>query len=83
MRLKAWRAQGILTQAELAEASGVSIHTIRGIEVGKHLPAPRTARALAAALGVNPLDIDEVAEAVRRGTERAEGKGLVGSSPTR
>jgi transcriptional regulator with XRE-family HTH domain len=66
MRLKAWRAQRLITQEGLAQSSGVSIHTIRGIEAGKHLPAVRTARRLAEALGVDPVEIDEVADAIEK-----------------
>ncbi len=79
MRLKAWRAQRLWTQQELANSSGVSIFTIRAIETGKNLLNLGTSRKLADALEADPADIDEVAEAI----ERASKKDLVGTSPTR
>ncbi len=79
MRLKAWRAQRLWTQQELADRSGVSIFTIRAIETGKNLPTLGTSRKLADALQAEPADIDEVAESI----ERASKKDLVGTSPTR
>jgi DNA-binding XRE family transcriptional regulator len=52
------RHRAFLTQAELAEQAGVSTSTIASIERGENPPRPSTARALAAALGVRPGDID-------------------------
>ena len=60
MKLRAWRAQRVLTAQQLAERAGVSAATIYAIERGRELPRPRTAQKLAAALAVDPMDIDEV-----------------------
>ena len=72
MRLKAWRAQRVMTQKDLADKSGVSFFTIQGLEQGKHLPSIRTAQKIAEALAVEPLEIDEVAEAMQRVREGKE-----------
>ena len=77
MRLKAWRAQRVMTQKDLADKSGVSFFTIQGLEQGKHLPSIRTARRLAEALQVEPLEIDEVAEAMQRLREGKEEASLL------
>lgn len=58
-RLRAVRERVALTQAELAEKSGVSRTTIATAEEGKNEPYPRTVRKLAAALGVKPADLME------------------------
>jgi transcriptional regulator with XRE-family HTH domain len=48
------------TQKELAEAAGVSIGTVRGIEHGYYKTVrPRVIRAISAALGVEPAAIIE------------------------
>jgi transcriptional regulator with XRE-family HTH domain len=53
MRVKHLREQFPLTQAELAEKSGVAVPTIKDIERGKtQQPHPRTVRALASILQV-------------------------------
>jgi transcriptional regulator with XRE-family HTH domain len=49
-----------LTQGELAAAAGVSVGTVRGIERNAYTTVrPRTIRALAEALGVDPATIAE------------------------
>lgn len=54
-KLKEARRRAMLTQGELAEASGVGITTIVRIERG-HIPEPRvsTLRKLATALDIQP-----------------------------
>jgi transcriptional regulator with XRE-family HTH domain len=48
------------TQKELAEAAGVSVGTVRGIEHGYYKSVrPRVMRAVAGALGVQPSDVVE------------------------
>jgi transcriptional regulator with XRE-family HTH domain len=48
------------TQKELAEAAGVSVGTVRGIEHGYYKSVrPRVMRAIAGALGVQPADVAE------------------------
>lgn len=46
--LKVWRAKQDLTQADLAEAVGVSRQTINAIEVGRYDPSLELAFKLAA-----------------------------------
>ena len=59
-RLAQWRRRGPWTQAELAAAAGVALSTLRAIEHGRHrTPHPRSIRALAAALGVDPAAVAE------------------------
>ncbi|HEY0496974.1 MAG TPA: tetratricopeptide repeat protein [Kutzneria sp.] len=57
--LRRRRLRAGLTQEELAERSGVSVRTIRGLETGSR-PNPRhtSLRQLAQALGVDRLDTD-------------------------
>jgi DNA-binding Xre family transcriptional regulator len=55
-----------MTQRELAEAAGVSEATIRVIEGGRAKTLrPRTMRAIAEVLGVQPADVDEFATSLR------------------
>ena len=56
-RLKHWRQQRALSQAELAKASGVSRASIMDIENHGRPAWPRTIRKLAAALHVKPDDL--------------------------
>jgi transcriptional regulator with XRE-family HTH domain len=55
-KLKELRAAGGLTQAQLAEASGVPLGTVRDYEQNKRDPLLSTAQRLARGLGVS-LDI--------------------------
>ena len=54
-RLKEHRERALLTQAELAERSGITEVTINRIENGRHEPRFATIRKLAAALDI-PAD---------------------------
>lgn len=58
-RLRALRVAHVLTQADLAELSGVGRATIARIELGTVTPHPRTIRALAAALDAVPASFVE------------------------
>jgi transcriptional regulator with XRE-family HTH domain len=52
-----------LTQVELAERAGVSLHTVKRLEGGhRKRPYPATRRRIAAALGVTITDVDELRE---------------------
>lgn len=51
-----WRVQRMLTQEELAKAAHVSPSSVRRGETGELLQL-KTARALAAALGIPPNDL--------------------------
>jgi DNA-binding XRE family transcriptional regulator len=53
-RLRMLRRRAVMTQRELAEASGVAQVTIAFIEAGRQEPRPRTIRKLARALAVKP-----------------------------
>lgn len=50
---EARRAKG-MTQAELAEASGISLRAISDLEAGKRIPRPSNLKALAEVLGHHP-----------------------------
>jgi len=52
------RLQKVLSQQELADAAKVGKSTVHEIERGHRVPHPRTRRALAAALGIEPNQID-------------------------
>ena len=74
-RLRRFRLERFLSQAELASRSGVHALTITRLEGGRTAPSTRTVRALVEVLGVE-LDVlassDEVAEADRRERRSAE-----------
>ena len=55
--LKRCRERALLTQAELAERSGVAEVTINRLERGRHEARFSTVRKLAAALGVEPDEL--------------------------
>lgn len=60
MALEQWRHRRPWTQKELAEAAGVSIGTVRGIEHGYYKTVrPRVIRAIAAALDLQPAEVVE------------------------
>ncbi len=56
--LKEVRLRQFLTQADLAQSSGIAETTICKLETGKHIPRISTMRRLARALGVLPGDIE-------------------------
>jgi transcriptional regulator with XRE-family HTH domain len=53
-KLKRLRTERALSLRELGARSGVAFDTIGRLELGKQDARPRTVRALAAALGVEP-----------------------------
>lgn len=55
--LRELRRRAALTQEALAEASGVSVRTIREVEAGRARPTPTTARLLATAMRLTPADL--------------------------
>jgi len=58
LRLRDWRAHRALSQADLAERSGVTKATIVNLEKVDHrTPHPRTVRRLAKALEVQPHEL--------------------------
>jgi transcriptional regulator with XRE-family HTH domain len=68
--LRRQRIEHFLSQSELARRAGIHAVTITRLEVGTTVPSMRTVRALAEALGIEPLDLaapEEVAEARRIG----------------
>jgi len=56
-RVRALRLERFLTQGELSELSGVGRATIARIEGGKTVPQARIIKAIARALGVEPMDL--------------------------
>ena len=67
MKLSEARTRRLLSVRRLAEAAGVAPATVYHIEHAKTSPSFRAIRDLSAALGMDPLDIDEFA-AVIEGT---------------
>ena len=67
MKLHEARARRLLSVRKLAEAAGVAPATIYHIEHGRTAPSFRAIRDISAALGMDPLDIEEFA-AVIEGT---------------
>ena len=58
--LKDLRQRQLMTQRELAQASGVGIATITRIEAGRVKPSLRTIRSLARALGMPPEEVRDI-----------------------
>ncbi len=57
-KLRAFRAQQVMTLGELSNESGVALNTIWRLESGYSKSArPSTIRKLAAALGVEPSEL--------------------------
>lgn len=72
-KLEQLRLAKPLTQRELAEAAGVSENTVWLIENGRSRnPRPRVMRAIAAALGVAPGDVDEFRPSLQLGLAEEE-----------
>jgi predicted ATPase/transcriptional regulator with XRE-family HTH domain len=66
-RLRQFRVQAGLSQAELAERANLSPATVTALERGvRSLPYPRTVEALAAALGLSAAESAELAIRARR-----------------
>lgn len=57
LRLRALRERHALSQRALAERSGVDHKTVSAAETGRRAPQPRTLRALAEALDVEPEEL--------------------------
>src|SRR5215467_3627649 len=73
------RAAG-LTQGQLASLSGVSRAAIRDLEQGRtHRPRPGSLARLAAALGLDATQADELAMLAREGGRPAAGAGRAGA----
>jgi DNA-binding XRE family transcriptional regulator len=69
--LRRLRVARYLSQADLAAKAGVSKPTIARIEGGDYVPYPRTVRALAAALEIDPSELVSAEEVARRGEAAA------------
>jgi transcriptional regulator with XRE-family HTH domain len=57
LRMRQFRRNAGLTQAQLAEKTGIHVNTIARLERGKHTPSHPTLRKLAEVLGVTVSDI--------------------------
>ena len=68
--LRELRSRRLLSIRDLADQAGVASGTIVRIEAGEPLPRFVTMRKIAAALGVEPGEIEEFARAIQA---RAEG----------
>jgi transcriptional regulator with XRE-family HTH domain len=62
--LRTLRLSKVLSQRDLAREAGVTQKTIVDLELGRIEPRLLTMRKLAAALGVEPLEIDEFRQAI-------------------
>ncbi len=58
--LKGLREKRLITQEELASASGLTVATVSRLERGKAKPTLKTIRRLAKALDVNPQNLREL-----------------------
>ena len=64
MKLMDLRNQRGLSQIALAELAGISNHTVMNIEKSYYRPTTETISAVAEALEVDPIDVDEFRAAV-------------------
>tara|TARA_R110002020_G_scaffold276044_1_gene491295 strand:+ start:408 stop:644 length:237 start_codon:yes stop_codon:yes gene_type:complete len=64
MKLMDLRNQRGLSQVALAELAGISNHTVMNIEKSYYRPTTETISAVAEALEVDPMDVDEFRAAV-------------------
>jgi tetratricopeptide (TPR) repeat protein/transcriptional regulator with XRE-family HTH domain len=65
-RLRELRWLARLTQEELAERAGLSVRTVRALELGRtHRPFPDSVRRITAALGLDAAAAKELADALR------------------
>jgi transcriptional regulator with XRE-family HTH domain len=62
--LREIRLSQTLSQRDLAQKAGVAPKTIVDLELGRQEPRLRTIRKLAAALGVQPHEVDEFQRAI-------------------
>ena len=62
--LRTVRLTKMLSQRDLAQEAGVTQKTIVDVELGRVEPHLKTMRKLAAALGVEPLEIEEFQKAI-------------------
>ena len=67
--LREWRAEKLLTIRDLASKANVANQTIVQIEHGRISPRIRTIRRLSSALGLDPAEISEFEDAIRRSAE--------------
>ena len=64
MKLAVLRRQRGLSPASLAEMAGISNHTVMNIEKSYYRPTTETIGAVAEALEIDPMDVDEFRAAV-------------------
>jgi transcriptional regulator with XRE-family HTH domain len=62
--LRTWRTGKLMSVRELADAAGVAPKTLTDLEYGRRRPNYDTMRRIAAALGVDPLEVAEFAAAI-------------------
>jgi transcriptional regulator with XRE-family HTH domain len=72
LTLREARARRLLTLRDLAEQAGVALSTLYEIEHGKVRPGFRVMRAVSHALGHEPADITEFAEAIAAASQRSQ-----------
>lgn len=66
-RIREWREALQISQATLAERSGLSLHRIRRIEAGKANPTVTTLQVLAKALEAEPYELVDVSNCEGKG----------------
>lgn len=66
MKLRDARRRRFYSANDLGERADINPGTIYAIEAGRELPTLRTARLLAAALEIDPLQVDEFRAALER-----------------
>ena len=76
--LRRLRVDHFLSQRDLARLAGLHAMTLVRLEAGATAPSSRTVRALAAALGVEPRELDEPGGG-RRNAPRGEEQRAVAS----
>lgn len=71
--LRTWRTEHLWGVRELADAANVSTKTVVQVEHGRQLATYRTMRRISQALGVDPQEVSEFAEAI---SQRAKDSNL-------
>jgi len=80
VKLKEARARKLLAMRALADASGVSLATIRNAEAGRYVPSLSVARKLADALGIEPAEVDEFRASMEAAIQGRGARHKVGGS---
>ena len=66
LNIRQFRANLGLSQEELAEKAGISLHFLGAVERGEKWPSPQTIAGIASGLGLDPCDLFRPEDAAAR-----------------